>query len=153
MMDEVIPVQALKIEVKCFSVSFIHTFCQCLSIAILPGPLKKCRVKIYVCYNPSNLSSQAEVCTIWKYFGQKKVFSSHLMCCEILQTPHSSLHFIAQPEILREFLDVCQMKTELATWGRMVPCRMLSPPGLWVLQATHEAPSHKSWSMGIILMP
>ena len=44
-------------------------------------------------------------------------------------------------------------RQNLATWGRMVPCRMLSPPGLWVLQATREAPSHKSWSLGIILMP
>ena len=148
MVDEVIPVQALKIEVKCFSVSYIHTLCQRLSVAILPGPLKKCKVKIYVCYSPSNLLSQAKVCNIWKYFGPKKVFSSHLMCCEILQTPHSSLHFVAQPELELRCWDVCQMKTELATWGRRVPCRMLSPPGRWVLPAAREAPSHTSWSFG-----
>ena len=80
MANEVIPVQALEIEVKYLSVSFIHTFCQCLSIAALPGPLKKCKVKIYVCYKPSNLSSQAKVCTIWKYFGQKEKCFSPTWC-------------------------------------------------------------------------
>ena len=80
MVDKVIPVQALQIEVKYFSVSFIHTFCQSLSIAALPGPLKKCKVKIYVCYKPSNLSSQAKVCTIWKYFGQKEKYFPPTWC-------------------------------------------------------------------------